>query len=110
MALRPCLDNLINNGLRYSNGSQIDVVCRLFQQTLYLGVRDRGPGIPSLVRAMPCFGRFIGSNSRNRATGGSGFGLAITRQLVETQGWQVALKTRRGGVSAWLQIRLHDHS
>lgn len=103
-SLRRCLDNLIVNALRYSNGP-VDIVCRYYHGTFYIGIRDRGPGIPRHLRETVFRPFYRLESSRNRATGGSGLGLAITRQLAETQGWQVRIKSRYGGGSAaWLFI------
>jgi len=106
VSLRRCLDNLINNALRYSGQSLVEVTCKQYHSTTYLNVRDRGPGIPEQLidNIFRPFYRI--ESSRNRSTGGSGLGLAITRQLAETHGWQVAIKPRRGGgVSAWIIIK-----
>jgi len=105
ISLRRCLDNLINNALRYSEQSQVEVVCKQYHNTVYISVRDRGPGIPEhLIESI--FRPFYRiESSRNRSTGGYGLGLAITQQLAETHGWHVALKARQGGgISAWLII------
>lgn len=107
MALRRCVGNLLGNALRYGGGREIQVVRRRLKGRIFIGVRDRGPGIPPEL-AEAVFRPFYRlESSRSRHTGGSGLGLAITRQLTQTQGWKVALKTRRGGgASAWLLISM----
>jgi len=105
VSLRRCLDNLINNALRYSDQKKVEVICRRFSSAVCISVRDRGPGIAEdqFENVFRPFFRI--ESSRNRSTGGSGLGLAITRQLAETHGWKVAFKARRGGgLSAWLII------
>lgn len=105
IALRRCIGNLLNNALRYGGNGKIQLVRRCFKNTIFIGVRDRGPGIPTHL-AEAVFRPFYRlESSRNRDTGGSGLGLAITRQLTETQGWKIGLKSRRGGGSCfWLLI------
>jgi len=105
IALRRCIANLLDNALRYGGESKIQVVRRRIKGGIFIGVRDRGSGIPPQL-AEAVFRPFYRiESSRNRTTGGSGLGLAITRQLAETHGWQVALKSRRGGgVCFWLLI------
>jgi signal transduction histidine kinase len=64
---------------------------------LTLIVRDRGPGIAEseLTRVFEPFYRLEGS--RNPATGGSGLGLSIARNLAQSMGGDVALRNRAGG-------------
>jgi len=80
-------------------------VRRCLNNTIFIGVRDRGPGIPPVL-AEAVFRPFYRlESSRNRITGGSGLGLAIARQLADTQGWKIAIKSRRGGGACiWLQL------
>lgn len=108
VTLRRCVGNLLNNALRYGEGGMIQVVCRRLHGQIFIGVRDRGPGIPAEL-AEAVFRPFYRlESSRSRVTGGSGLGLAITRQLCQNQGWHVAIKARGGGgTSIWLQINNH---
>jgi len=107
MALRRCIGNLLGNALRYGGEREIQVVRRRLKDSIFIGVRDRGPGIPPQL-AEAVFRPFYRlESSRSRITGGSGLGLAITRQLTQTQGWKIALKPRAGGgASFWLLISL----
>ena len=107
MALRRCVGNLLSNAIRYAGDRDIQLICRCINHCILIGVRDRGPGIPPEL-AETVFRPFYRlESSRNRFTGGSGLGLAITRQLSLTQGWKVAIKSRRGGgASVWLKIKL----
>ena len=105
VSLRRCLGNLLDNALRYGGDAQIQVVRRRFKNTIFIGVRDHGPGIPTHLSEAVFRPFYRIESSRNRTTGGSGLGLAITRQLAETHGWKVAIKSRGGaGASAWLLI------
>jgi two-component system osmolarity sensor histidine kinase EnvZ len=105
MALRRCIGNLLGNALRYGGEREIQVVRRRIHNTTFIGVRDRGPGIPPQLREAVFRPFYRIESSRNRTTGGNGLGLAITRQLAETHGWQVALKSRiGGGNSIWMLI------
>lgn len=104
LALRRCLVNLTHNALRYSENS-VEIICRHYSNTFFIGVRDRGSGIPKQLTDKVFRPFYRIESSRNRATGGSGLGLSITRQLAETHGWRVNIKHRiGGGVSAWLAI------
>jgi signal transduction histidine kinase len=95
LGLRRCLQNLLDNALRYADDAEIEVQEQA--RCLTLCVRDRGPGIPEaeLERVFEPFYRLEGS--RNPATGGSGLGLSIARNLAQSMGGDVALRSRPGG-------------
>lgn len=107
IALRRCVNNLLHNALRYAGENDIQIVKRCMHNTLFIGIRDRGPGIPAHL-AEAVFRPFYRlESSRNRTTGGSGLGLAITQQIAETHHWKIVLKPhRKGGACFWLQIPL----
>lgn len=106
-ALRRLLGNLVENAQRHAGG-QVDIVCRRLHGGIYLGVRDRGPGIPPSLREAVFQPFFRGEASRSRAIAGSGLGLAIARQLADTHGWVLRLIPRVGGGSSfWLHLSPH---
>jgi signal transduction histidine kinase len=93
--LRRCLQNLLDNALRYAKEAEIEVHDE--PRCLTLTVRDRGPGIPDaeLERVFEPFYRL--EASRNPSTGGSGLGLSIARDLAQSMGGDVTLRNRAGG-------------
>jgi signal transduction histidine kinase len=95
LGLRRCLQNLLDNAVRYAQDTEIEV--RDQPQCLTLYVRDRGPGIPEaeLDGVFEPFYRL--EASRNPATGGSGLGLSIARNLAQSMGGDVSLRNRPGG-------------
>lgn len=105
LALRRTVGNLIDNARRYGGEAPIDLVAELWAGEARIGVLDRGPGIPAdqLVRVFEPFHRV--DAARSPATGGAGLGLAIVRQLAETNRWRVELRPRAGGgLEAWLTL------
>jgi signal transduction histidine kinase len=88
-ALRRCLTNLIQNAVKF--GSQATVVVE-DGAALVVRVRDEGPGIPQdqLERVFEPFYRL--ESSRNRATGGSGLGLSIARDVIQAHGGSLVLR------------------
>lgn len=105
LALQRVVANLVDNALGHAGARQVEVVRRRCRGAVFVGVRDRGPGIPAELRDAVFRPFFRLEPSRSRATGGSGLGLAIARQLAETHGWKLAIKSRRGGgASVWLAI------
>ncbi|PWT70213.1 MAG: two-component sensor histidine kinase [Proteobacteria bacterium] len=93
--LKRCLQNLIDNALRY--GRDAEIAIEDSSQTLVVYVRDRGPGIPEdqLERVFEPFYRL--ESSRNLATGGTGLGLSIVRNIAQSMGGEVMLRNREGG-------------
>ena len=105
LSLRRILGNLLDNAFYYGKGDEVQVTLDCEEATVRICVLDSGPGIPEqeLERVFQPFHRL--EPSRNRATGGSGLGLALVRQLADTQGWRVRLENRKqGGLAACLEI------
>lgn len=94
-ALKRCLSNLLENAVRYGGKAHIRVEDG--PRELLLHIDDEGPGIP-VERLEQMFEPFRrGEDSRNRATGGVGLGLAIARNLARAHGGEVTLANRPGG-------------
>ena len=102
VAMRRCLNNLLDNARRYGGG---EIEISLMEQTdsLQLRIEDRGPGIPEadLERVFEPYVRV--EVSRAKHTGGTGLGLAIARAIANSHGGELKLENRSGGgVSAIL--------
>jgi protein-histidine pros-kinase len=78
-SLRRCIDNLVENAVRY--GGQARIRLSDHADRLCIEVRDEGPGIPAaeLERVLEPFYRLEGS--RNRSHGGVGLGLSIAQDI-----------------------------
>ncbi|HBI08902.1 MAG TPA: two-component system sensor histidine kinase RstB [Franconibacter pulveris] len=86
------LDNLVNNGLRYSE-KRMRVSLDQHNQRACLAVEDDGPGIPEAERTR-VFEPFVRLDpSRDRATGGCGLGLAIVQSIATAMGGSVSATT-----------------
>ncbi len=89
--------NLVNNARRYGGEKPVEIRCTDVGRNVVIEVMDRGPGIHAADR-LRVFEPFVRlEDSRNRATGGSGLGLSIVREICRAQGWSVDLKNRYGG-------------
>lgn len=95
-ALRRVLENLVGNALRYGKDVEITAAASHNDQ-IVLTVADRGPGIaPELLdQVLQPFFRL--ESSRSRASGGTGLGLFIARDLCRRMGASLALSNREGG-------------
>ena len=102
------LGNLIDNAIRHSPaGSSIVVSCRrIDRRSAELAVADTGDGIaPEHLGHI--FDRFYRADTaRNRAQGGSGIGLTITRALVEAHGGHISAASPGPGQGATFTIGL----
>jgi signal transduction histidine kinase len=94
-ALRRMLTNLIDNAVKYGKSAAVAVEDGV--TGLQICVRDQGPGIAEaeLERVFEPFYRV--ETSRNRATGGSGLGLTIARNIARAHGGDLVVKNRAGG-------------
>ena len=95
LLLRRALRNLIDNAISYGLRARLSVereagVVRII-------VSDDGPGLADdqIRTLVEPFAR--GEQSRNRATGGSGLGLSIARDIAEGEGGELTLRNRAGG-------------
>ncbi|WP_411201024.1 two-component system sensor histidine kinase RstB [Kosakonia cowanii] len=83
------LDNLVNNALRYSEGT-IKVTLQRQGSLASMTVEDDGPGIAPAERER-IFEPFVRLDpSRDRATGGCGLGLAIVHSIAQAFGGSVS--------------------
>ena len=91
------LNNLMANALRHTpSGGNIELLARRNEKEVRVEVRDSGEGIqPEDLDQV--FERFYrGEKSRNRATGGAGLGLAISRGIVEAHGGRIWVESSPG--------------
>jgi len=103
MALRRCLNNLIENALRYGSRANIDL--NDSGDKLIISIHDAGAGIPEdqLEAVFAPFYRL--DQSRSRHTGGVGLGLSIARDIAQKLGGSLALSNAaEGGLVATLVL------
>jgi two-component system osmolarity sensor histidine kinase EnvZ len=86
-AFRRVVNNLVENAVRYGQGRPVDIFCLEEAGQVKIEVIDQGPGIPKAQReiVLQPFKRL--EESRNRASGGNGLGLAIVDQLCRMNQW-----------------------
>lgn len=100
--LQQAVGNLLGNAARYTPaGGSVDVELARVGDRAVLRVSDTGVGIAEedLDRV---FGRFWRADSaRDRASGGLGVGLAVTREIVERHKGAISASRRDGGGSVF---------
>ncbi len=104
--LRAALENVVRNAVRHTaEGSTVEVRLESLPGEALVTVRDHGEGVPDaeLERLFEPFARV--GEARDRASGGYGLGLAITRRAVTAHGGRVlAANAPDGGLVVTLRL------
>jgi len=99
--LRQVLTNLVDNAIKFTDKGHLSISFKLRATSLnitelLIDVEDSGIGIApeEQIAVFEAFkqSRHIG----NRASGGTGLGLNIAKQLIETMGGKIALQSKQG--------------
>jgi PAS domain S-box-containing protein len=95
--LRQVFENLIGNAIKYSPGGEpIEVFLRAKGRGVEVSVRDHGIGIPEADKSK-LFGRFArAQNARALGITGTGFGLYLTKTIVEMHGGTMSVDSVEG--------------
>lgn len=101
---RQIVFNLVGNAIKCTITGQIGIALSLEDSHIVLRVRDTGPGI-SPEDAERIFISFWQSRSTDTRTAGNGLGLAITRELAQLLGGDVALESSSAAGSTFV-VRL----
>lgn len=90
------LVNLIGNAIRYTPAGTIEVSVKPDGNRVWIAISDTGIGIApeDLPQVFERFWR--ADRSRNRTSGGTGIGLAISRRLVELHGGAIEVESELG--------------
>jgi two-component system sensor histidine kinase KdpD len=94
--LEQVLGNLLDNAVRYADGSAIAVVGREVGDSVELRVIDHGPGIPEPERER-IFDQFYRLKGGGRRPEGTGMGLSICRGIVSALRGNLRVETTPGG-------------
>jgi signal transduction histidine kinase len=101
IALKRCIENLVENAVSYGERATIHV--EEDDKQIIISVLDEGPGIPEekLDAVFAPFFRL--ESSRARKSGGTGLGLGIARNIAKAHGGDLLLSNRpEGGIKATL--------
>ncbi|WP_260963009.1 sensor histidine kinase [Pseudomonas citri] len=103
MALRSCINNLMDNALRYAGHASI--VLQDLDHEVLIRVIDHGPGIAADKREAVFEPFYRLEGSRNRNSGGVGLGMTIAREAAERLDGQLTLEeTPGGGLTAVIRL------
>jgi signal transduction histidine kinase len=97
------LTNLVSNAVKYSPpGTDIGIGARAEGRTVQVEVSDHGIGMTEKERSRLFEKFFRADRSEVRDVGGTGLGLYITRNLVEMQGGQIWVRSKKGKGSTFV--------
>ena len=97
--IQDIMSNLLSNAIKFSPpGGEIIILVKqnlpieTMDEQLLISVKDNGPGIPQ--EALPfIFERFSTAKDTGNPAGGSGIGLALTKELVDLMRGQITVKS-----------------
>jgi len=108
IALKRCIINLINNAKAF--GDEILISLDESNKEITITIEDNGPGIPKkdYEKALRPFQRL--DSSRNQNIAGSGLGLSISQEIMNSIGGNIKLsKSKLGGLKVIIVLPLKDN-
>ncbi|BCJ88293.1 HAMP domain-containing sensor histidine kinase [Effusibacillus dendaii] len=89
--------NLVHNAVQYSDvGCRVDIKTRFSEEQVFVSIEDNGPGIPQQELSLIWERFYRVEKSRNRALGGTGLGLPISKQIIEAHNGQIQMTSQPG--------------
>jgi len=108
IALKRCIINLINNAKAF--GDEILISFNKSNKEITITIEDNGPGIPKkdYEKALRPFQRL--DSSRNQNIAGSGLGLSISQEIMNSIGGNIKLsKSKLGGLKVIMTLPLKSN-
>jgi signal transduction histidine kinase len=104
------LGNLFSNAYKFTSQGEVRATVETHDDLVRFTIQDTGIGIPEEAQAV-VFEEFRQlDGSRRRAHGGSGLGLALSRQLARLLGGDIELRSKFGhGTSFAVELPLEYH-
>ena len=105
IALKRCVINLINNAKAFAD--EVLITLNESNKEITITIEDNGPGIPKkdYEKALRPFQRL--DSSRNQNIAGSGLGLSISQEIMNSIGGNIKLsKSKLGGLKVMIALPL----
>jgi signal transduction histidine kinase len=94
--LRQVIGNLLSNAIKYSpRGGIVELSAEATNGTVRVEVRDEGIGIPAPQQAQ-IFTKFFRGDAAASGIPGTGLGLAVSRDIVESHGGRIGFTSSEG--------------
>ncbi len=106
--LQQILYNLVGNAVKFTDEGQVTVSAAVTGDLVWIEVADTGFGIaPDKLDKV--FEEFEQVDDQSRYVGGTGLGLAVTKQLVELHGGSIELESELGrGTTIRFSLKLNE--
>lgn len=96
------LKNLLSNAFKYTNsGGQVTLTYVDIGQEIQISVQDNGRGIAT-ADLPNIFNRFFQSTNKTIAEGGTGIGLAVCKEYIESIGGHISVNSELGKGSTFI--------
>ncbi|MCA9612687.1 MAG: HAMP domain-containing protein, partial [Myxococcales bacterium] len=96
--LRAAIENVVRNAVRFTpEGTAVEVSASEDADGFVVRVRDHGPGVPEAELDAIFRPFYRVSTARERASGGTGVGLAITERATRLHGGSASARNAEGG-------------
>lgn len=102
--------NVLDNARKYSpEGSLVTLLGTQENGTVFISVSDEGEGIPEADLPFVFDRLYRVDKSRSRQYGGSGLGLTIAKEIVESHGGQMTIQSEHGkGTTVQMELKRGD--
>ncbi|MBA2296711.1 MAG: ATP-binding protein [Actinobacteria bacterium] len=105
--LAQVVGNLLSNAIKYSpKGGVVELIGESENGAVRVRVRDEGLGIADDQQSR-IFTKFFRGEAGASGIGGTGLGLAVSREIVEAHGGRIGFESDAGtGSTFWLELPL----
>ncbi|HMJ00328.1 MAG TPA: ATP-binding protein [Gaiellaceae bacterium] len=103
--LRQVIGNLLSNAIKYSpQGGIVELTAEAHDGAVRVEVRDEGIGIPMLQQPQ-IFTKFFRGDAAASGIPGTGLGLAVSRDIVESHGGRIGFTSAEGeGATFFIEL------
>jgi signal transduction histidine kinase len=108
--LAQVVGNLLSNAIKYSpDGGVVHIEARCADSRVRVTIRDEGMGIPAPQQRQIFTKFYRGDAGRRLGIGGTGLGLALSRDIVEAHGGRIGFESLEGhGSTFWFDLPLAE--